>query len=753
MATIDVELIEESQNRYLTYALSVVNGRALPDIRDGLKPVQRRILYAMLQNLNLKPEHHHRKSAAVVGEVLARYHPHGDAACYEAMVRMAQDFSYRYPLVDGQGNFGSLDGDSAAAYRYTEARLTSFALEVIGDIDEETVAERQNFDQTTMEPVVLPSRVPNLLLNGASGIAVGMATNIPPHNLRDVMKALTLLVNEPDASDSKLISAVRAPDFPTGCEILNTSSELKQIYLTGKGPVRMRASHKLESGGKSKDLLVFTSIPYLADKSVIVERIADLVISKKLPMVLDVRDESTEVVRIVLELAADADATKILPYLFKHTPLQQNFNVNLTGVVPTANAFTGRPAQLTLRHMLETFVEFRLDVTKRRLSFEKRKLEERIHLLEGIEKIYDKLREVIELVRKSDGRADAAKKLQAKYDLSEPQSFFIVDLRIYQLSKTSIDEIEGELKEKRSRVKEIDRTLKSNSAMRKLLTDDFERIASAFGDARRSAIVSEFTEESVALEELVQHEEAYVILTKDGWMKRLRTSNDPQNTRLREGDSIQFVHHCSTRDSLALITNRGNMFVMQVYDIIATPGFGEPVQKVFRFEDHESVVASFLAAKPEKGEPAPKNLIFASAGGLGFQMAVDLHTVTKKNGRRIAKLGDDDKLIAAQPIRGDLVICASANGFVTVFPRNSVPELSSAGKGVFLQKFKGDDSLVVCTTASKGETIEFEMSRGVTKELPLKSIAVGERARKGDRILNRNTPVIRLIEPKKPAKS
>lgn len=742
MTTIDVELLEESQSRYLTYALSVVNSRALPDIRDGLKPVQRRILFAMLQNLNLTPEHHHRKSAAVVGEVLARYHPHGDTACYEAMVRMAQEFSYRYPLVDGQGNFGSLDGDAPAAYRYTEARLTAFALEVIGDIDEETVAERQNFDQTTNEPVVLPSRVPNLLLNGASGIAVGMATSIPPHNIKDVFKALTLLVGDPEVSDSKLISAVKGPDFPTGCHILNTPTELKQIYLTGRGAIRMRASHKVEHSSKGKEFLVFTSVPYGADKSAIVQRIADLIIGKKLPLVIDVRDESTDEVRIVLELTGDAEVEKILPYLFKQTPLQQNFNVNLTGIIPTANAFTGRPAPLTLRQILESFVSFRLEVTTRKLNFEKRKLQERIHLLEGIEKIFDRLREVIDLVQKSDGRADAARKLQAKYDLSEAQSFFIVDLRIYQLSRTSVEEIQKELKEKRSRVKEIDKTLKSDQALRKLLTDDFERIATTFGDARRSSIMSEFSEESVNLEELVQHEEAYVILTKDGWMKRIRTSNDPQNTRLREGDAIAFLHHCSTKDMIALITNRGNIFVQQVYDLISTPGFGEPVQKIFKFEDGESVIASFVSERLD--DPKPASLLFATKDGLGFQMNVDLSTATKKNGKRIAKVSDSDALISARAASEELVVCISKEGYVTLFSRKEIPELSSAGKGVILQKLPGSDSLAICAAVKRNQVLKVEMSKGGVKELPISSLTIGDRAKRGERVLNRNTPVIGL---------
>jgi len=350
MATFPTSLTQESRDRYLTYALSVVSGRALPDVRDGLKPVQRRILFAMLQNLNLKPSNSHRKSAAVVGEVLARFHPHGDIACYEAMVRMAQDFSLRYPLVDGQGNFGSLDGDNAAAYRYTEARLRELALEVIGEINEETVAFRDNFDGTVVEPVVLPSRVPNLLVNGATGIAVGMATSIPPHNLKDTIKALVELSKDPDLSVSKLTSMIKGPDFPTGCSILNSQRELVEMYETGRGSVRMRGEWEVEEMGRGKQSIVISSIPYAVNKSTLVERIAGLIIDRKLPQLVDVRDESTDDVRIVLELASGAEAEVAMAYLFKNTPLESNFAVNLTALVP-GEGNSPRPELLSLKDL------------------------------------------------------------------------------------------------------------------------------------------------------------------------------------------------------------------------------------------------------------------------------------------------------------------------------------------------------------------------------------------------------------------
>jgi DNA gyrase subunit A len=380
MAIIDVELIQESKNRYLTYALSVVNGRTLPDIRDGLKPVQRRILYAMSHNLHLTPEKTHRKSAAVIGEVLARYHPHGDVACYEAMARMAQDFNFRYPLVDGQGNFGSIDGDNPAAYRYTEARLKPIALEVIGDITEETVPERDNFDQTTKEPVVFPSRIPNLLLNGCMGIAVGLATSCPPHNLSEVIKALLLYIEDPELGLKKVLSIIKGPDFPTGCSILNTKEELVKIYSSGKGAIRMRSDYQIEDLGRGKKAVIVTSIPYVVDKSILVEKIADLIATRKVPQFVDIRDESAKDIRIVLELAPGADAEKAMAFLFKNTSLQLNFNVNLTALIPTANPLAGRPVTVGLLQILKEFVNFRVIVTRNKLLFEKQKLDERIHL-------------------------------------------------------------------------------------------------------------------------------------------------------------------------------------------------------------------------------------------------------------------------------------------------------------------------------------------------------------------------------------
>ncbi len=746
MAIIDVDLIEESQHRYITYALSVVSSRALPDVRDGLKPVQRRILYAMYNQLNLTPDRYHRKSAAVVGEVLARFHPHGDAACYEAMVRMAQDFSLRYPLVDGQGNFGSLDGDAAAAYRYTEARLTPIAMEVIGDIDHETVTERDNFDQTVKEPVVLPSRVPNLLINGASGIAVGMATSIPPHNLKEVIKAVLLLLDDEDVIDSKLLSAIKGPDFPTACQILNSPQELKEIYKTGRGAVRMRAGYKIEKNNRGKEFIIVNSIPYGVDKSVLVEKIADFIIAKKLPQLVDIRDESTAEVRVVLEVASGADPEKALVFLFKNTTLQQNFNVNLTALIPTQNSLVSRPAQLSLREMLLQFIGFRIEVTKNKLAYEKSKLEQRIHLLEGLIKVFNALDEVIKIVRKSEGRADGARKLEERFKISEIQALFIVDLRIYQLSKTSIDEIKAELDEKTKRVEQIKKILGSDKALKNEIAKDLERLVEMFGDARRSEIVSEYQEIEYDKEEYVQHEQVFVCVSKDGWIKRIRANNDPSTTRVREGDKLSFVGKADTRDFLVIFTTLGNVYTGSIFDIPATSGFGDPVQKLFKFDDGEQIATCMVMTREqlESTEQSKREFLVFTAKGFGFRFSLEQINLTKKAGRRVMKVSDGDVVSGVVEIRSDLLLLLSADGYASTFVNSEVPKLSLGAKGVILQKIPDDDRLVIATSVKKKDKVQVQVAQGSDKEVDVAALNIMGRAKRGIKVIKRGGPVLSL---------
>src|SRR5690349_18970330 len=411
-------LLDIAQTRYLNYALSVITSRALPDVRDGMKPVHRRIIYTMWQN-GLRATEKHRKSATVVGDVMGRYHPHGDGSIYEALVRMAQPFAMRATLVAGSGSFGSMDGDPAAAMRYTECRLTRIAAETISEIGQGTVHFRPNYDGTREGPVVLPSRIPNLLLNGSAGIAVGMATNIPPHNLGELCNALLKLIEDPEIKEYQLVAndAVRGPDFPTGAQVLNSRDELREIYKTGQGAIRMRATWEKAAATRAAQVVFITSIPYGVNKAELVEAIAQVVISRKMPLLLDVKDISTEDVRIELQLKKDADVDKVMAFLFRHTLLQTNFNVNLTCLVPTDNPEVGRPERLGLKEILRHFLMFRLEVVTRRLTHELEQLRKRIHTLEGFAFAFDILDDLIKIIRASDGKADAAARILKKYGI------------------------------------------------------------------------------------------------------------------------------------------------------------------------------------------------------------------------------------------------------------------------------------------------------------------------------------------------
>ncbi len=734
MATEVVNIIEESRTRYLTYAMSVVTSRAIPDVRDGLKPVQRRIIYAMLQNLNLLPTKNFRKSAAVVGEVLGRYHPHGDAACYEAMVRMAQDFSLRYPLVEGQGNFGSLDGDSAAAYRYTEAKLRPLALELLGDIDDETVPFRDNFDQTTTEPIVLPSKIPNLLMNGVSGIAVGMATSIPPHNLTELCDALVQLIEKPEIDNAGLLKSIKGPDFPTGCEILNSKAEISEIYHTGKGSIRMRSTYRIEldkpKGAKQeRKYIVFDSIPYGVDKSTIVEKIADVVVQKKLTQVEDVRDESTEIVRIVVEIARDAEEDKLLAYLFKSTPLQTNFNINFTLLIPGRSETHLKPAVLDLKQTLGHFLDFRRETYTRSLQFELRKLEARVHVLEGIQVILDVLDAVLQEVRKSASRADAIARIVKAFKLTEKQAEFVVDLRIYQLTKTNLEEILSELSEKQARIRAIQKLLANSKLLNSEIAEDILRIKTTYGDKRRSKVVSQFETLEVSESDLIAEEEVYVLLTKDGWLKRIKSTNDPSVTRLREGDQVIFSALCTTKDTLLLLSNQGTAFSLDVHSIFATSGYGEPYQKLCKCKDDEVIVQGVVV----KASGSSKSVLMLSQLGLGYQGDLNDLLSSKKNGKRFIKLKDGDSFLKLVPVTKSLLVLVSKAGYCLCLHKDEVPQLGIGSKGVQLMKVTGGDQVVDACFDDRKSSLTVAHAKGELK-VALSSFTIGKRAIKGDKL-------------------
>ena len=752
-----VALHEAAQTKYLNYALSVITSRALPDVRDGLKPVQRRILYTMWQQ-NLTADAKHRKCAKVVGDVMGSFHPHGDAALYETLVRMAQSFSLRYPLVDGSGNFGSLDGDSAAAMRYTECRLARIADEVLAEIEQTTVPFKPNYDGTTTEPVVLPARIPNLLINGTTGIAVGMATSIPPHNLGEVSTALLKLLDNPDLSSVQLCKYVKGPDFPTGGQILNTPEELKEIYRTGSGTVRLRATWEEDSPSRSGRKLFITSIPYATNKATLVERIADVVLSRKLPPLVDVRDVSTDDVRIELELKKDADPRMVMAYLFKHTPLQSNFIVNLTCLIPTENPAVGRPERLDLKAILWHFLHFRLEVVTGRLEHELAALKKRIHILEGFEKIFDALDEILKLIRKSDGKADAAAKIVARFGLDAEQADAILELKLYRLARLEILVIQNELAEKRKRARQIGGLLKDDEGRWKIVKDEIGDIQSKYAgktDHRRSLIETAEEVEFTA-DDFIVEEDNVVIVSRDGWLKRQKEVRDLSTTRLREGDAVLAVLPGSTRATIVLLTNVGAAYTARIIDVPASTGYGEPVQKLFKLRDGERVIAGYsldprvigsISARKE-GQPPPVHALAVTSDGYSLRFSFEPFVEpSTRAGRRYARPSQGVEVVGVARLTGDeIVIAATAEARAILCRADEVNYLSGPGKGVILIKLTSKEDRVLGFIASTGDRdlMRVETSRGSEQTISTTKYEVTGRGGKGRELLQRGQ-FIRVI--------
>ena len=700
-------LADEAQRRYLNYAVSVITARALPDVRDGLKPVQRRILYAMYSNLHLYPDAKFRKCATIVGEVLGKYHPHGDASSYEAMVRMAQWFSLRYLLVEGHGNFGSLDGDSPAAYRYTEARLAPLAVELLEEIKQGTVDFRPNYDGTTEEPIVLPAKVPQLLINGCTGIAVGMATNIPPHNLEEVCQAAIALIDDKELQTKDLLKYIKGPDFPTGGQITNSKKELREIYESGQGGIRLRGEWETESPkGKEKggDRIVITSIAFGVSKSTLVERIAEVIINKKLPMLVDVRDESTDDVRIVLELKSGADPALVMSYLYKHTPLEQSFHVNLTCLVPTENKEIAGPLRLDLAAMLREFLEFRQEVVTRRFQFELAELERRIHILEGFATIFDVLDEAIKIIRHSDGKADAAAKLMKRFDLDDVQTDAILELKLYKLAKLEILAIREELKDKRARAKEIRAILGDKRKLWKVIRTELSEVAEKYKDKRRTKVGGAGGEDvEFDAEAFIVDEDVTVILSRDGWLKRVREIKDISATRLREGDAVLAALRGSTKEAIAIFSNQGSCYVTRVNDVPASTGYGEPVQKLFNFRDGERAVAAMLL--DSVSAPPGAVALGITRQGYGMRFNLDPHReLSTRAGRRFAKAAEGDEIVSVAIARpDDVVAVVTAEARSLICKVDEIPELANPGRGVIVIKTDEDDGVVGFGVGSKKE--------------------------------------------------
>ncbi len=766
---LDVDLSDAAEEKYLNYALSVITSRALPDVRDGLKPVQRRILYAMYYSLRLTASSKPRKSAAVVGDVLGKYHPHGDVAAYEAMVRMAQTFALRYPLVHGEGNFGSLDGDSPAAMRYTEARLTAIAEELLRDVRHDTVEFRDNYDATLREPEVLPAALPQLLMNGSTGIAVGMATNIPPHNLGEVVDALLAMIANPKLETKDLCKHIKGPDFPTGGEILNSRNEIRKIYEDGHGAVRVRAQYTVETGGR-RPLLVITSIPYNTNKASIVEEIANHIISRKLPLAVDVRDESTDIIRVVVETKPDASPEAVMAYLFKHTNLQTNFHVNLTALVPSDGDGPPRPARLHLGALCRHFLDFREEVVTRRLNHELRELQARLHILEGFIKIFKGLDRAIKIIRESQSRDDARQRLMKAFKLDEDQTNAILETRLYQLARLEIDKIRQEQRAKKKRADEIQKILESKKILWKLIGDELRQVTEKYSDKRRTVLkASGGAELEYDAEAYVVHEDTNVVVTRDGWLKRVGELKDRSATRVREGDYAKWVLRGSTRESLALWSNLGVLYIIKVGSIPATSGYGEPVQSLFKFADGERIMNAILVCPAGTGppdntkddtkgqqelsfgggdSPATGALILndredaqqidrwliATAGGMGLFCRPDLSDTTR-SGRRYARVKDGDTIITVSPDDGDTITAATSDGKVLSFAADELAELAGVGRGVILMRLDtGDRVIGACCHDSDRTPIAIDADGN---ERRFQTPELGKRAQKGRKALKR----------------
>jgi DNA gyrase subunit A len=749
-------LSELAQARYLNYALSVITARALPDVRDGLKPVQRRILYTMWQQ-NLTSDAKHRKCAKVVGDVMGSFHPHGDGAIYDALVRLAQPFAMRAQLVDGSGNFGSLDGDPAAAMRYTECRLSPVASELLGEIEEDTVHFRPSYDGTKTEPVVLPARFPNLLVNGATGIAVGMATNIPPHNPREVCQAalrlLEALLEGKQLSSRELCRTIKGPDFPTGGQIVASAEDIKQAYETGQGTLKVRGTWKLAGESRGSKTVHITSIPYGINKSTLVERIADVVQARKMPLLLDVRDVSTDDVCIELELKKEADENKVIAYLYKHTPLQSSFALNLTCLVPTENPEVGRPERLDLSQILWHFLHFRLEVVTRRLSHEYAALAKRIHILEGFEKVFDALDQILKLIRNSEGKADAAQQIMKRFGLDAEQTDAILELKLYRLARLEILVIQKELKEKRKRSREIRGLLDEAESRGRwaIVQGELEVLEAALGKRgdRKTRIDNLENEAEYSDEELIVAENNYVILTMDGWVKRQKEIKDLGSTRLRDGDSVLACEVGSTREGIAFFSNFGSAYTCRITEVPATTGYGEPIQKLFKLKDGERIVAAFSLDPrvsgdiSERANGRPKrHAVAATSDGyaLAFGLSGFLEPSTR-TGRRFAKPAEGAEIVGVERVAGrETLICATRERRALLCAANEVSYLSGAGRGVLLVKLEDQDRVIGFTVArNETDALVVETSAGGEQRISPAKYEISARGGRGREVIKRGT--------------
>lgn len=696
-------IVEEMQESYLDYAMSVIVSRALPDVRDGLKPVNRRILYAMW-NTGLKASAKFRKSATVVGEVLGKYHPHGDSSVYDAMVHLAQEFKMRYPLVWGQGNFGSIDGDSAAAYRYTEAKLKPIAEELLTDIDKDTVDFVPNFDGSHEEPTVLPARLPNLLLNGTLGIAVGMATSIPPHNLGELCDGIGHLIDNPDATIEDLMKFVKGPDFPTG-GIIYDKNAIKQAFATGKGAIVMRAKTEIVEGKGGKFQIIVNEIPYQVNKATLIEKIAELVRDKKITDIKDLRDESNkEGIRIVIELKKDSFPKKILNQLFKLTQLQESFHVNALALVDGL-----QPRVLSLKNIFEEYVKHREIVIRRRTEYDLAKAKERAHILEGLVKALENIDKVIDTIKRSKDKDEAKANLMAKFKFTDVQTIAILEMRLQQLANLERTKIEDELKEKKKLIAELEAILKSRAKVLKIIKDDLAYLKEKYGDERKTEIVAGAVGEFSA-KDLIPNEPAIVLVTRDGYIKRLPVDTFKTQSRggkgvagatMKEEDSVEHFFTTTTHSDLLFFTTSGRTFQLKAYEVpaAARTAKGQNLVNFLNLAPHEKV-ASILSLEDLQGY---KFLVMVTKNGLIKKVDITDFIKVRKNGLIAIKLKGGDALEWTKPSTGeDEIIIVTAEGMSIRFKEKNVRPMGRAAAGVRGIKLRGKDHVVRMEIVEKG---------------------------------------------------
>ena len=727
---VNLEVQQELKKSFISYAMAVNVSRAIPDVRDGLKPVHRRILYAM-NELGLYPDKPYRKSAMVVGEVLGKYHPHGDSSVYDAMVRLAQDFSIRCPLVDGHGNFGSVDGDPAAAYRYTEARLSKVALEMIRDIDKKTVDLYPNFDDTREQPVVLPSRFPNLLVNGSDGIAVGMATSIPPHNLGEVIDATVALIQNPELTVDDLMEYVPAPDYPTGALILGRAA-IKQAYRTGKGAAVLRAKTEIEELSNGKSRIIITEIPYQVNKARLIENIADQVKDKKIEGISDISEETDRHgMRIVVETKKDYNAQVVLNTLFKQTQLQVNNSMILLALVD------GVPKILNLKEILQNYIAHQEDVITRRTKFDLEKAQERAHILEGLAVALANIDEVVELLKKSPDRQGAIANLTARFALDEVQAVSILEMRLQRLTGLEVEKIKEELEQKHAEIQEYNRILASTEAIDQIIVDEMLEIKGRFATPRLSELSYDYSELDIG--DLIEQEDIVVSMTHGGYIKRQAVSEYHSQHRggvgitghkAKEDDFVEKLFVAHTHQDLMFFTNLGKAFVLKGWEIpeASKTARGRAMVNLLQLVPGEKVQAILRLPEEKEGY----NLILATKQGLIKRTALTEFESVKRNGKIAIKFNEDDELIEAVLTTGnDELVMASSEGYCIRFNENTVRLVGRTAMGVKSMRLSEGAYMVDLAVVHENSEILTVTSHGYGKRSSVEEYPLQGRAGKG----------------------